>query len=63
MSTLETPRLHVRQRRGLEIWNYCQLVCLLDSLLVDTGSSNTWVDGETFKKTSTSVQTPNKVVS
>ena len=34
-----------------------------DSLLIDTGSSNTWVGaGKAFVKTSTSVQTTDRVV-
>jgi cathepsin E len=37
---------------------------LIDSLLIDTGSSNTWVGaGKAYVKTSTSVQTANRVVS
>lgn len=37
---------------------------ILDSLLIDTGSSNTWVGaGKAFVHTSTTVQTSNKVVS
>lgn len=37
---------------------------LSDSLIIDTGSSNTWVGaGKAFVETSTSVQTSNLVVS
>ena len=36
---------------------------LIDSLLIDTGSSNTWVGaGKAYVKTGTSVQTANRVV-
>ena len=37
---------------------------LLDTLLIDTGSSNTWVGaGKAYAKTKTSMQTSNNVVS
>ncbi|KAF8665498.1 hypothetical protein AX16_000513 [Volvariella volvacea WC 439] len=60
MSALEHRQPNVRVQLpdiGVDL-----IGCSLDSLLIDTGSSNTWVGaGRSYARTSSSVQTSNKV--
>ena len=58
------PRLLVRQRLSHDILHVKLTLLTIDSLLIDTGSSNTWVGaGQAYVRTSTSTQTSNRVVS